>query len=170
MSITTIARSRRDIESRLNAHGRIELPRATTFVPFSDGGFKTSVRLTQHNGRLLRVDLVVHGRMTFGTDEGTGWVNIVSQGEGAELRAWTDCKRWKNGVSYTDMPQGARRAVAAAVLDLVGDTDWPALVAEEVRRDRDAGVRRLRERAEQYTSDADELAARPLVTPTWSGA
>lgn len=164
---TTTARTRQDVLDRLNAVGQFELPRHVRFSPHNDDrGFQLSVKLTAHRDRLLRIDLAIYGRMVYRSDEGSAFVNITVQGPDSTPQAWTDAKRWQ-GPRFADMPDGARRAVADAVLRTVGAVDWSALAAEEVVRERRQEIERLRGDASDLLTKAAELGASDPVIPAW---
>jgi hypothetical protein len=79
------------------------------------------------------------------------------------MTAWTKAERWKGG-SLVAMPEGARKNIAAAVVETVKPfTDWFGLALEDQQHRRVGEINRRLSTAASELKGADELANRYRV-------
>ena len=128
-------------------------------------GVETSVVRDQERGEVLQhVEVTLPGTFTFDGDEDR-YARVVLKYwfHTSTLTAWTKAERWKNG-NLVDMPEGARKNIAAAVVETVKPfTDWFGLALEHQQRRRVYEVNRRLGEAAHNLKQAVELSDRYRV-------
>lgn len=132
-----------ELRRRIYFGGReapIDLGRATSFAPHAvsvdTGVIHNYADDGTHTDEVGYVKITVYGTMTFKDRVDSGATVEIRrspahrlQFDTAQVGAWTRATAW-DGRSFVELPDGARKRVAAKVVELVGDVDWAKLAEE----------------------------------------
>lgn len=112
------------------------------------------------------VSIDVYGEMSYRDRSDSGArVSVRHDLVANATRSWTESSAW-TGSKYVTMPDGARNAIAAAVVERLGDVDWSTLANEILVNERANQVRKHVGDAVRALQDAEREATRDLVQVT----